>query len=480
VFLGNGDGTFTTAGQYPTGASNPSGILAGDFNNDGNIDLVTIDSAPGGSVLSVLLGNGNGSFQPPVTTPLAGLQAGLLSNGDSQNDGAGDFNGDGKLDLVIGNLIFTGTYTFQTVTLLGNGDGTFQAPADPVSIANLAIAFADLRGDGKLDMVVDDPPFAQVFLGNGDGSFTTGQSYYLGFNAAGNVVTGDFKSDGKPDVAVAGAMLLGNGDGTFQAAPAVLPGGGQVATADFNGDGKPDMAVIMNPAPNSPELFIFLGNGKGQFSLGHSYPAPGFTVVLADVNGDGKPDLVFANESESTWGFAVMLGNGDGSFGPPIVTSGGSDSDGTPQIAIGDFNGDGKPDIAAILLSGSSGAQSVFVFLGNGDGTFAAPVSYFAGSSTSNVVAADFNNDRRVDLAVSSAAGLAILLGNGDGTFRTANFVSTTALYVFAAADLNNDVNVDLLASGTVFLGNGNGTFKAIAEPDVQSGILVDLNGDGT
>jgi hypothetical protein len=473
VFLGSGDGTFSAATQYPVGIANVVNIVPGDFNGDGKVDMATVY----GSSVSVLLGNGDGSFQSPIITTFTGFKPILwaLTNGNgSQGSGAFDVNRDGKVDLVVG--VASTTAPFQTFTLLGNGDGTFQAPADPVSVSGTSIAFADLNGDGNIDFVVASSmldaftTFAQVFLGNGDGSFTAGQSYYLGLASTSNIVIGDFNNDGKLDLAVAGAMLLGNGDGTFQGAPAAQPGG-FVRTADFNADGNPDMAVV-----SYTELFIFLGDGKSHFSLAHTYPAPGGIQAIADMNGDGKPDLLFSKGAPAlqTWSFSVMLGKGDGSFGAPIITSGGSSGGGGAVLATADFNGDHKLDVAAV-----SGGQSVEIFIGKGDGTFSAPVSYFAGSNTSSVLAADFNGDGKIDLAVSGDAGLAILLGNGDGTFQPATFVVTTSTFGFATADVNNDGKIDIVATQFVLLGNGDGTFNVVSQPNVFPGVLVDLNGDG-
>jgi hypothetical protein len=169
-----------------------------------------------------------------------------------------------------------------------------------------------------------------------------------------------------------------------------------------------------------------------------------------------------------------MLGNGDGSFGNPITTTTGFNFI-SYQVAIGDFNGDGKPDIAI-----TGGDTNVYILLGNGDGTFASPVAYFAGS-TNTVVSADFNDDGKLDLVVSGNAGIGVMLGNGDGSFQSPNFFVTANSTVFATADVNNDHNADLLALGTVYLGNGNGTFKAIplSQPNLGGGLLADINGDG-
>jgi Tfp pilus tip-associated adhesin PilY1 len=210
------------------------GIVTGDFNHDGKLDVAVI-----GDYLSVLLGNGDGTFQPPVNYTALGVTIAVA-----------DFNGDGNLDLVIGNE------NNSVSVFLGNGDGTFQTPkvSSTTGACCSFIAVADFNGDHKMDIVVIDFSYVSVLLGNGDGTFQapTDINYDLVLGAQ-QLAAGDFNNDGKPDVALVGYfggtqnfwILLGNGDGTFQS-PLTYPTRivpGSVAVADFNGDGNLDLAI---------------------------------------------------------------------------------------------------------------------------------------------------------------------------------------------------------------------------------------------
>ena len=251
VLLGNGDGTFKPASMFAAGR--PEQIATGDFNGDGKPDVVIL-----GNVVSVMLGNDDGTFNPPIGGSSTGVS-------QLQSFSIGDINGDGKLDLVVADG--PSILEFRTFTLLGNGDGTFQAPvlAEPSSGE---VALADLNGDGKLDLVIAGALVNQVFLGNGDGTFESERDFAPSLNPpgfSGSIAVADFNNDHKPDIATAdGSLLLGNGDGSFQGAPE-LPFGtppGTDVTGDFNGDGLPDIAVSWNST-----VSILLNQGKGNFTL---------------------------------------------------------------------------------------------------------------------------------------------------------------------------------------------------------------------
>jgi hypothetical protein len=289
VLLGNGDGTFQTPVQYSIGYA-PSGIVAADFNGDGYLDLVFINDPDDTSkALSVMLGNGDGSFQPPVNTTLDISEA-------FSSTSVGDFNRDGKLDVALAE--YPGS---QVAVLLGNGDGSFQPPINS-SAGNstlVSLVTGDFNKDGKLDLAVStySPSSVEVLMGNGDGTFQTGGQNSITGNPS-QIVTADFNGDGNLDLAIdigeAFAVLLGDGDGTFQSPVDYQEGPGSfpsLAASDLNGDGIVDIV-----AGETSGLFVYtyLGKGDGTFPARQSFPAPGNAqccVVIGDFNGDGLADL---------------------------------------------------------------------------------------------------------------------------------------------------------------------------------------------
>jgi hypothetical protein len=237
VLLGNGNGTFQAAVNYPTDNGSRD-LVIGDFNGDGKPDIAVANYFA--NDVSILLGNGDGTFQPPVNYP-AGTNPAAIA--------AADFNGDGKLDLVV-----AAEGSNAAMVLLGNGDGTFGAPVSFAVVGSpLGVAAGDVNGDGKIDLVLSNyyyPGYTSVLLGNGDGTFQAA------LNLAGGTCTGvpviaDLNQDGRPDIVISDRcadqviVFTGNGNGSFQG-PLFFPGGidtDRIAVSDFNGDGKLDLAV---------------------------------------------------------------------------------------------------------------------------------------------------------------------------------------------------------------------------------------------
>jgi len=493
VLLGNGDGTFQAAVAYASGGYWSEFTAIADVNGDGRPDLLVSSQCQvnGGTancangVVSVLLGNGDGTFQSAVRYASGG--------GYAYSIATGDVNGDGKLDLLIANQCTNNSCTSASVgVLLGNGDGSFQAAQMFASGAypDASLAVADVNGDGKPDLVVANLCVSRtncasggvgVLLGKGDGTFQPPVTYGSGQFNANSVVVGDVNGDGKPDIIVAKqclggtcangtvGVLLGNGDGTFQ--PVVNYGsGGQyaysVAVADVNGDGKPDLLVVNQCVTSSScangVVGVLLGNGDGTFRTAVSYGSGGQypdSIAVADVNGDGKPDLLVANyytgNSNSNGSLGVLLGKGDGTFQP--VVSYGSGGVGDNSVAVGDVNGDGKLDLLAANQCASSNCANgaLGVLLGNGDGTFqpaivsATPViniDFFEA-----LALADFNGDGKLDIA--SGAGNFLLLGNGDGTFQSPLILGAGGPGI-AVGDFNRDGKPDLAVGGVTVLLN--------------------------
>jgi hypothetical protein len=316
---------------------------------------------------------------------------------------AGDFNNDGKTDLAVPN----GSGSTVSV-LLGNGDGTFQAQVtygtDPNGEA-YAIAVGDFNADGNPDLVVTNVgngvPTVSVLLGNGDGTFQAQVTYTVGHYPSSAVVA-DFNGDGDADLAVTNrddntvGTLLGNGDGTFQAHVTYTVGNSPAALAavDLNGDGNVDL-VATNRSDNT--VSVLLGNGDGTFPPQVTYAVGNspMAVVAADLNGDGNVDLAVANANDNN--VSLLLGNGDGTLQPqtthPVDSSPG-------PLAAADFNGDGKIDLA----SPNGSTDTVNVLLGNGDATFQTTITFPVGTGPNGLVVGDFNGDGLTDLATVGEA----------------------------------------------------------------------------
>jgi hypothetical protein len=346
--------------------------VAGDFNNDGIADFAVMNAKLGVtsiSTVSVYLGKGDGTFEAPRTFD-AGVAAGYVV--------AGDFDGDGTLDLAV--AIHSDSYGYGAVRVfLGNGDGTFRAgqniPLDPVYNPKVMLV-GDFNGDGNLD-----------------------------------IVTGNYRNGTLQGGSV--SVLLGNGDGTFQPPiTTVLPTGGHptlggFAAGDIDGDGNLDLVVA-----NGPNRVLF-GNGDGTFRIGNPLDASGGDagLAVADLNGDGNLDVVVASHGNPDQTMSIYLGNGDGTFQPPINYVVNRMVEG---IAVADFNQDGNADLVTTNFTHGD----VSVFLGNGDGTFQAPSSYSVGAGDWppwTVTTGDFNGDGFPDiLTANNQENVSLLLNAAD------------------------------------------------------------------
>ncbi len=362
-------GSFGKAKNYAVGAE-PASVAIGDLNGDGKRDLAVANSGSVRDRVSVLLGNGAGSF---------GKQRNFAVGVGPTSVAIGDFNVDGNPDLAVTNSGSSNSGSGNVSVLLGNGAGSFGAATNfAVGRYPDSVAIGDLNGDGKPDLAVANSGSnnVSVLLGNGDGTFGAARYFSLGTGPT-SVAIGDLNGDGNPDLAVTRptyvvSVLLGNGDATFGAAMdfAVGLGPTSVAIGDLNGDGKPDLAVAnsgsLNQQPST--VSILLGNGAGNFRAARNFAA-GFhpySVAIGDLNRDGKPDLAVGNATAGS-GFghvSILIGIGGGTFAAPKHLRVGSGLSQPLSVAIGNLNAGSYPDLAVA----KHGSNNVSVLLNGGPG----------------------------------------------------------------------------------------------------------------
>ncbi len=510
LLVNDGGGTFLNANitvppVYPAGGG-VARVAWVDVNGDGRLDLITSSTGPSGENgiantggVAVYLGYPDGSFHltPSFTASTGAFASGLLT---------ADLNDDGKPDLVVSTQPDPNTGTpGGTFVFLNKGEGKFEmAPA--MLTVTAVLASGDFNGDGKADLVAvmngSSTRFVtRVLLGKGDGTFGAGA--VLTAQASLAAAVGDFNRDGEKDIALGiitnGIVLLGDGKGNFHKTASLDPDNGdsnvqEMVTGDLNHDGFADIAVVLND-----RIATYFGNGTGSFTFNRIYSGAMEGGVLADFTGDGNLDFLTA-------GSHLYLGNRNGIFSaaitefPDLTTS----PHDTFSIATADFNGDGIPDIAMVSTNLTSSASGGFVtiMLGTGKGYFSAPHSYPIQLPAGTIVAGDLNGDGAIDLVVTRSGAYynfnaphpvdtEVLLGHGNGTFDAAQGYTVVGTpnqsqYTNQAflADENHDKKLDLIGDWGVALGNGDGTFQApIHFPDgivnIRSIAAGDMNGDG-
>ena len=365
----------------------PELLVAGDFNQDGNMDLAV--NCTGFDVVAILLGDGQGGMTLaghfPVDTLTKGLQV-------------GDVNGDGRLDLVN-----AANWGYDEIVLLGDGVGSFHEARPPSEIDGdgepVRMLLRDFNNDGRLDIFVNAPDDDKVVLYFGDGK-------------------GNFPG---PDLEIAGVQQ-----------PFGMDAG------DLNGDGKLDAAVgSVSPQAGNSKVTIMLGDGAGGFTLStfsvDDLPA---SVKIGDLNNDGIQDIVVAGALPSGMGSAgdwiqTYLGNGRGGFAlAQDIQLGLGNLKG--DIALGDFNEDGNLDVAFPVTGGPSGdtpdahSTNLDIFFGDGHGHLSAGPVLTVGQEPHTVIAVDVNHDGHLDLAVTNRTDgtVTVLLGDGHGNFTTSSTTS--------------------------------------------------------
>ena len=521
VCFGNGDGTFQPAVPYyaSTLTGFTGGLVMGDFNGDGIPDAVITGLVPVSGPIGIYLfpGEPGGVFGAPTFSPYNGSAAG------SYEIAAADFNGDGNLDVVI----TTGT---GFAILLGNGNGTFQPPEHFNGPSLTKLAVGDLNMDGRPDIALVaqySPGVVYLYLNNGAGGFS-GPSY-ANLPEYSPFTIGDVSGDGIPDLVNGyGYIAFGKGNGTFDP-PVYYPtdsslfGPYNPVVADLRNNGLNDIVV-----QGSQAVSVLLAEGKGKFEDGIWSPLAGAfgCAAPADFTGNGKSDLAML----TTQGISILLGTGNGTkpytTGSSIALSGA----GCPLAAdltrngiqdllvpqqstilsylgsgggtftqkgstvfpsaitgwtLGDFNHDGYPDIAT---------NSFYIAYGHGDGTFQAPVSFWTNPPNCEfpgIAAADFNNDGFSDLAITCYAKntIYVLINNQKGGFTQTSISNNEGPWDVVLADVAGSGNLDMLVSSLdvptiyLYLGNGKGGFTLKQEIPFLDGpaayAVADINGDG-
>jgi len=374
LMLSDGTGSFSTPLVFPLNSFLESPVV-GDFNGDTKLDVAGLDSSNNGAGgtqrLMVLAGDGAGVLASPIETNFSGQQPRTLAGGD--------FNGDGKLDLLTLNL--GGGPNGSISVFLGDGAGHFGAPTlfpVGISVNPKQVGVADLNGDGKLDLAIPSGFGFSILIGNGSGGF--GPATQITTANSQSIVVADFNGDTKPDLAMVNgeqnsklSVVLGDGSGSFgpptQFDVGTFPS--DLVAADFNGDGKFDIAVASpNTSPNLAKVVVLFGNGAGNFSSRTDYlveRSPN-RILSGDFNNDGRIDLVTANQGPNN--FSVLINT----CGSAVAA--------TPSVQF-----------SAPIFSVDEGAQTAIVTVTRtGDLTNEASVKYATSdgiaSSTSDYIAA--------------------------------------------------------------------------------------------
>ncbi|HSZ57081.1 MAG TPA: FG-GAP-like repeat-containing protein, partial [Tepidisphaeraceae bacterium] len=446
VVVGGSGSTYTVT---VNGISSGSGSLGLKLVDNGSIKNGSGQTLQGSTV----------SFQP---------QRAFDTGAEPASVAVADLNGDGKADMVVANYGTFYSYGQTVSVLLGNGDGTFQAQQVlGVGSGPDAVAIADVNGDGIPDLIVANSRSndVSVLLGNGNGTFKPQVTYATGAGPS-SIAVANLNGDGYPDLVVTNSgghgyystpgdtvsVLLNNGDGTFKPQQELTTGYGpsSVAIADLNGDGHPDLVVtnfggggyLSYPGDS---VSVLLGNGDGTFKTQQTFDTGKYgpdSVAIADLNGDGNPDLVVADFGIPyfTRGntVSVLLGKGDGTFQSPQFVNVGTYPE---SVAISDLNGDGKPDI----IVANAGSDNVSVLVGNGNGSFQAQQTFAAGTGPAFVAVSDLNGDGKPDLVVANAGSyyypghsVSVLLGNS-----TANVTGQTYTIVPILDTITGTTGID-------------------------------------
>jgi hypothetical protein len=495
VFLGYGDGTFSNPTAFSTGIdSEPFAVAIGDFNNDNRLDIVVANF--GSDNLGVFLGYGNGNFSSQVTYSTG-------SGSGPHSIATGHFNNDNRLDIVVANF-----GTNNVGVFLGHSDGTFSNQttySTDYDSRPSSVAVGDFNNDNRSDIIVANywTGTISLFLGYGNGAFSSQITSSTGSSSGPwSITIGDFNNDHQLDFAVVNrwsnnlGVLVGYGNGSFSSQITYTTGSGSspwsAAVGDLNDDGHPDIAVANSGTSN---VGLFYGYGNGSFTTQRSkstiIPSNPYSVAVGDFNDDGRLDIAVANYWTNNVG--IFLGDENGTFSNQTTYYTGAGSE-PYSIAVGDFNNDSRLDVVVANF----GTGNIGIFLGYGNGTFSNQMTFSSGIDyfLVAVTIGDFNNDDQLDIAVANLGTytVGIFLGYGNGTFVSEATYSTGLFsepYSIVVGDFNNDNRLDIVVANYaddnigVFLGYGNGTFSSQTTYSTKIGtsptdaVVGDLNNDG-
>jgi hypothetical protein len=603
LYLGNGDGTAQLPVNVPLLGWSPVAVAAGDLNGDHKLDLVVAEADS--KTIGILFGNGDGTFQPEVqiAMPVQPLGVGLAdANNDGYldlfvgtlgggainsffgvmlNDGKGNFaapvyapnptpdlvagttfafadaNADGKLDVIVSGAINTFGTTLQL--FLGNGNGTFAAGTEvwasnnsPLFQSNVGMAaFADLNGDGCPDISVAMSSGLVIVLFNDcKGNFPQSPSRTYGAgDGAYALAVADVNGDGYPDIITGGLWFIAGPGLGYSAGDAITvrfnDGAGNFGPAHvFRGDPSPvglavanlkagGLPYIVTANQDADSVTVYANDGTGSFgpptggydglmegTAGSTINDPDSDYISADLNSDGKPDLAVISSpnsytTNSDMMLSVLLNQGNGQFSLPVRSSVFSDTSIAQDFVFGAFrNGSSQLDFLGMAINqGAAAGQALqLAYMPNlGNGQFGSPVAIPLPVSGGpygfgTLAVGDFNHDGNLDFAVTNAGGpttasiqLTVFLGNGDGTFKanpyqvsfgpTGNTALPIAMFV---GDANGDGLPDIFvwvgssngyqgADLYEFLGKGDGSFQAPIDvlPTMARMTMADLNHDG-
>ena len=451
----------------------PTGTVS--FLDTSNGDAVVATATLGGGTLGGLTWT---NTQTPATEPAP------------QSIVVGDFNGDGIPDIAAGSNGYVSI-------LIGNGNGTFKAANNLAALSNnqlmAAAAFETGKPTGILTVSNSASPTdnTQLILSDGSGGEIVEVPFSLPCGSASAVLTADFNGDGKPDFVAACqvsgnsvlAIFLGNGNGTF-GAPTIIPTGDTIlaiGAGNIRGNGKTDIAVVgvLSGTSSMQTITVYENDGSGNFTGGPSVTSTGVSptsMVVADFNGDGKSDLALANSGGNN--VTILLGDGKGSFTQAASPQTGSSPS---SIAVGDFNGDGIPDLAVA----NSGDNTVTILQGNGDGTFTAAATPPTGNAPSALAVGAFITGGKPGVAVanSGATGGSVTVLNS----QPAQMATATATGVSPAgsgahlveASYPGDSNYAASVSGTTSLSGAGQVTVPNVVGDTQAAATTAITGAG-